>query len=134
MQSAGVERPALILLVDDYADALEMYSTYLEYAGFECIGAKDGREALGHLRCHRPALIVMDATMPGMDGWEATRRIKDDPLTCDIPLLILTAHSHPEHRLRAAETGADGFLTKPMAPEDLVIAIRQMLKEHPRVT
>ena len=108
-----------------------MYATYLKFEGFACVTATDGREALRRIRERPPALILMDAAMPIMDGWEATRRIKADPRTRDIPLLMLTAHAFTEHRLRAVEVGADGFLAKPLLPDDLVREIRRALNLWP---
>lgn len=117
----------LILLVDDNQDARTMYSFYLEYEGFACVTAQDGREAIARIAECRPALILMDATMPGMDGWEATLRIKADPVTRDIPIYMLTAHAFPEHRRHAVEVGAAGLLAKPIFPDDLVREIRRAL-------
>lgn len=117
----------VILLVDDNSDARVMYKICLEYEGFACVTAQDGREAIARIGEGRPALILMDATMPGMDGWEATLRIKADPVTRDIPIYMLTAHAFPEHRRHAVEVGADGFLAKPMLPDDLVREIRRAL-------
>lgn len=120
--------PPLVLLVDDNEDARLMYSICLTYAGFACITAQDGQEAIERISERRPALVLMDATMPGMDGWEATLRIKAEPLTRDIPIYMLTAHAFAEHRRHAVEVGADGFLTKPMLPDDLVREVRRALK------
>lgn len=117
----------LILLVDDNEDARRMYTICLEYAGFACMTAQDGAEAIARIAQQRPALILMDATMPGMDGWEATLRIKADPVTHDIPLYMLTAHAFAEHRQHAVEVGADGFLTKPILPDALIREIRRAL-------
>ena len=119
--------PPLILLVDDNHDARAMYSVCLRYAGFACMTAQDGRQAIQRTSERRPALILMDVSMPGMDGWEATLRIKGDPITRDIPIYMLTAHAYAEHRRHAVEVGADGFLTKPMSPDDLVRELRRAL-------
>ena len=116
-----------ILFVDDNSDARALYAVCLEYAGFACTTAQDGREAIERIRERRPALILMDVSMPVMDGWEATRRIKANPQTRDIPLYMLTAHVFAEHRQLAVEVGADGFLTKPMSPDALVAEIRRAL-------
>jgi two-component system cell cycle response regulator DivK len=117
----------LILLVDDNLDARTMYGSCLEFAGFACMTARHGQEAIERIRERRPALILMDASMPGMDGWEATRRIKADPQTHDIPLYMLTAHAFAEHRQHAIEVGADGFLAKPILPDALVREVRLAL-------
>lgn len=104
-----------------------MYGFWLESEGFACMTARHGQEAIERIRQRRPALILMDGSMPGMDGWEATRLIKADPETHDIPLYMLTAHAFPEDRQRAAAVGADGFLTKPICPDALVREIRRAL-------
>jgi CheY-like chemotaxis protein len=117
----------LILIVDDNLDAREMYGMYLEHEGFRWSEAVNGHEALTRARTDRPALILMDATMPRMDGWEAVRRLKEDPDTQHIPLIMLTAHAFQEHRERAAHVGADAFLAKPVLPDQLAAEIRRVL-------
>jgi two-component system cell cycle response regulator DivK len=79
-------------------------------------------------KLEKPALILMDATMPRMDGWEALRLLKADEATRHIPLIMLTAHAFDEHRERAMKAGADGFLAKPVLPDALAREIRQFLK------
>src|SRR5262245_38047070 len=116
-----------ILIVDDNVDAREMYAIYLEHAGFRPVEAADGEAALDLARRDRPAVILMDATMPRMDGWEAARRLKSDEATKSIPLIMLTAHAFDEHRRRAADVGADGFLPKPVLPDALAVEIRKVL-------
>jgi two-component system cell cycle response regulator DivK len=117
----------LVLIVDDNVDAREMYAIYLEHAGFRTVEAADGEMALDLARRDRPAVILMDATMPRMDGWEAARRLKADVETKSIPLIMLTAHAFDEHRQRAADVGADGFLAKPVLPDELAVQIRKVL-------
>jgi CheY-like chemotaxis protein len=117
----------LVLIVDDNVDAREMYAIYLEHAGFRAAEAADGEIAIAMARSDRPAVILMDATMPRLDGWEAARRLKADPGTRDIPLIMLTAHAFVEHRQRAAEVGADAFLSKPVLPDALAVEIRRIL-------
>lgn len=118
----------LILIVDDNLDAREMYGMYLEHEGFRWAEAANGQDAIEKTRDAQPSLILMDATMPGMDGWEAARRLKQDAATRDIPLIMLTAHAFQEHRQRAADAGADGFLAKPVLPDQLAVEIRRVLK------
>lgn len=122
-------KPApLVLIVDDNLDAREMYAMYLEHEGFRSTEAGDGRAAIDEAKRVKPDLILMDATMPQLDGWEAARLLKADPETKAIPLIMLTAHAFAEHRDRAAAVGADGFLAKPVLPDDLAREIRKMLK------
>jgi|SRR5450759_558602 two-component system cell cycle response regulator DivK len=118
----------LILVVDDNVDAREMYGLYLQHEGFRWAEAVNGRDAITQAKLEKPALILMDATMPRMDGWEAVRLLKQDAATKNIPLIMLTAHAFEEHRERARKAGADGFLAKPVLPDALVREIRQVLK------
>jgi CheY-like chemotaxis protein len=120
-------RPPLVLIVDDNVDAREMYAIYLTHHGFRAAEAGDGETALEMVRQERPAVILMDATMPRMDGWEAARRLKSDGETKSIPLIMLTAHAFDEHRVRAAEVGADAFLAKPVLPDALAVQIRRVI-------
>ena len=120
--------PPLVLVVDDNLDAREMYAVYLEHAGFRSAEAGDGETAIEMARRDRPALILMDATMPRLNGWEAARRLKSDAETSAIPLIMLTAHAFPEHRAKARDVGADGFLAKPILPDALALEIRRFLK------
>lgn len=117
----------LVLIVDDNLDAREMYSIYLEHSGFRAVEAADGETGIELARRDRPAVILMDATMPKLDGWEAARRLKADAATKSIPLIMLTAHAFNEHRERAAEVGADAFLAKPVLPDVLATEIRKVL-------
>jgi len=117
----------LILIVDDNLDAREMYGTYLQQEGFRWAEAVNGQDALMQTRLERPSLILMDAMMPRMDGWEAVKVLKQDATTRHIPLIMLTAHAFDEHRERAVQAGADGFLAKPVLPDQLAAEIRRVL-------
>lgn len=125
--AGSADAAPLVLIVDDNLDAREMYALYLEHSGFRAAEASDGETAIEIVRREQPAVILMDATMPRLDGWEAARRLKADPATRSIPLIMLTAHAFSEHRERAAEVGADAFLAKPVLPDDLAIEIRRVL-------
>lgn len=131
MPTGGVKpgKPApLVLIVDDNLDAREMYAMYLQHEGFRSTEAADGHAAIDQAKRDKPDLILMDATMPRLDGWEAARLLKADAETKRIPLIMLTAHAFTEHRDRAAAVGADGFLAKPVLPDVLAREIRRMLK------
>lgn len=119
--------PPLILIVDDNLDAREMYGLYLQHDGFRWAEAVNGQDAITQTHVEKPALILMDVSMPRMDGWEAVRILKQDGVTKNIPLIMLTAHAFQEHRDRAAEAGADGFLAKPVLPDQLTAEIRRVL-------
>jgi len=121
------ERPR-VLLVDDYPDAREMYTEYLEYSGYDVVQAANGMEALQRAIDTTPDIILMDLSLPVMDGWEATRRLKADQRTADIPVIALTGHALAGISEGAKKAGCDGFVTKPCLPEDLVKEIRNVLE------
>jgi CheY-like chemotaxis protein len=122
------QTPATVLLVEDVADTREMYADYLRHCGFNVTTANTGAEALDAAREQTPDVILMDAAMPGLDGWTATRLLKNDPITRDVPVLILTAHVFPEHQKQAQQVGADGFIGKPCMPDDLAREITAVLQ------
>jgi CheY-like chemotaxis protein len=126
MSAAAAEKP-LILVVDDYADAREMYSEYLEFSGFRTAQAKNGAEALEQAFELTPDVILMDLSLPVMDGWEATRRLKQDPRTKGIPVVALTGHALEGHSESARDAGCDAFLAKPCLPDELVDHVKQIL-------
>jgi CheY-like chemotaxis protein len=122
-----IERPC-VLLVDDYPDAREMYSEYLQFSGFDVVEAANGIEALQHALEHAPDIILMDLSLPVMDGWEATRRLKSDHRTAGIPVVALTGHALAGISEGAKKAGCDAFVTKPCLPEDLVKEIWKVLE------
>jgi CheY-like chemotaxis protein len=117
----------LILVVDDYQDAREMYAEYLQYSGFRVAEAKNGNEAVEQAFALKPDLILMDLSLPGMDGLEATRRLKADAATQHIPIVALTGHALAGASEGARRAGCDSFVTKPCLPDDLVVEVRRML-------
>ena len=121
----------LILVVDDYQDAREMYAEYLQFSGFRVAEAKNGNEAVEQAFALKPDLILMDLSLPGMDGWEATRRLKADERTSHIPIVALTGHALAGASEGAKKAGCDSFVTKPCLPEDLVLEIKRVLKSTP---
>jgi two-component system, cell cycle response regulator DivK len=121
------EAGALIMLVDDYVDNREVYAHYLRYKGYRVEEAEDGHQALEKAVRHRPDLIVMDLALPGLDGWEATRRLKGDPQTRDIPVIALTGHAMEGQSDRARAAGCDAFVVKPCEPSQLEVHIRSLL-------
>ena len=116
-----------VLLVDDYPDAREMYSEYLQFSGFDVVEAANGIEALQSALERTPDIILMDLSLPVMDGWEATRRLKADRRTKGIPVVALTGHALAGISEGAKQAGCDAFVTKPCLPEDLVREIRKIL-------
>ena len=120
------EKP-LILLVDDFRDNREMYAEYLANSGFAVEEAENGQEALDKAFARRPDLVVMDLSLPGIDGWEATRRLKTDERTAGVPVVVVTGHALERLALAAKEAGCDRFLTKPCLPQVLLEEIRRTL-------
>ena len=125
--STGNSTLPLVLVVDDYQDAREMCSEYLTFSGFRVCEARDGFEALEKAFELRPDVILMDLSLPGMDGWEATRRLKKDDRTRKIPVIALTGHALAGHSDGAKQAGCDSFLTKPCLPDAMVAEVRRML-------
>jgi CheY-like chemotaxis protein len=117
----------LVLVVEDYPDAREMYVEYLKFSGFRVAEARNGVEALDSLRT-APDVILMDLALPRMDGWEATRRLKTDARTQAIPVVALTGHALAGHAEGARQAGCDVFVTKPCLPGMLVDEIRRLMR------
>jgi CheY-like chemotaxis protein len=127
------EQP-LVLVVEDYQDAREMYAAYLQFSGFEVAEAGNGIEAVEKTQELLPDIVLMDLALPRMDGWEATRRLKNDPRTRHIPIVALTGHALAGHAEGAREAGCDAFVTKPCLPDALVAEIKRLLDKHHRKT
>jgi two-component system cell cycle response regulator DivK len=121
------DKPDLILLVDDYQDGREMYADSLRFAGYRTLEASSGPEALQLAVDRRPNLILMDLSLPGIDGWEVTARLKKDARTRHIPIVALTAHALQEERERAERAGCDAFVAKPCLPEELLTEVQRLL-------
>jgi len=119
----------LVLVVEDYQDAREMYAAYLQFSGFRVAEAVNGLEALDKTRELMPDIILMDLALPKLDGWQATEQLKADKRTSHIPIVALTGHALPDHAERALRAGCDAFVTKPCLPEDLVKEIRKVLEQ-----
>ena len=117
-----------ILLVEDNEMNLDMLSRRLRRKQFEVVVAVDGQEAIDKVHSDRPELILMDMSLPGLDGWEATRRLKADPATRDIPVLALTAHAMSEDRQKALDAGCDEYDTKPVEFPRLLRKIAELLE------
>ncbi|MBI2189201.1 MAG: response regulator [Acidobacteria bacterium] len=125
----SAEQGPLILVVDDYEDAREMYAEYLRFCGFRVAEARNGNEALEQAFALHPDLILMDLSLPGMDGWEATRQLKADDRTRHVPVVALTGHALAGASEGAKRAGCDSFVTKPCLPDDLVVEVRRMLEQ-----
>ena len=127
-EPAGSAQRMRVLVVDDFDDAREMYAEYLEFVGFQVEVARNGVEAVEKAQGAPPDIILMDLSLPVMDGWEATRRLKQDLRTRDIPVMALSGHVLAGNAEQARQAGADEFVAKPCLPQDLENKIRTMLK------
>ena len=116
-----------ILLVEDNYDNRSIYRLILEHAGFQVLEAHDGQTAIDLARAENPALILMDISIPVVDGWEATRILKADAATRTIPIVALTAHALVSDRETAARVGCDGYLAKPVEPRRVLEEVRRHL-------
>ncbi len=116
-----------VLVVDDEVYILHILDFSLGAEGFDVITAADGEQALARARSERPDLIVMDIMMPRLDGYETCKRLKSDPGTKDIPVLLLTARGREEDRKRGMEAGANDYMTKPFSPNKLIGRVSEML-------
>lgn len=117
-----------ILLVEDNEMNRDMLSRRLERRGYQIVCAVDGQQALALVRSETPALILMDMSLPVLDGWEATRRLKADDATKAIPIIALTAHAMESDAARARECGCNDFDTKPVELPRLLGKIEALLK------
>ncbi|XXU62056.1 ATP-binding protein [Sorangium sp. So ce1097] len=121
------DRPALVLLVDDDPGSLRLLSEALAGQPLTLAVAIDGEMALQQIRREPPDLVLLDAVMPGLDGFEVCRRLKADPATCEIPILFMTVLADPASRVRGLEIGAVDYVTKPFVREELVARVRTQL-------
>jgi CheY-like chemotaxis protein len=103
-----------LLLIEDNAANRDMLSRRLQRRGYEVVEAVDGHQGLTMAQVEAPDLILMDMSLPELDGWEATRLLKADPTTASIPVIALTAHAMSSDRERALEAGCDDYDTKPV--------------------
>jgi len=120
-----------ILLVEDNEMNRDMLSRRLERKGYEVVIAVNGQEGVDLVSSTRPDLILMDLSLPIIDGWEATRRIKADPATASIPVIALTAHAMAEDRVKAMAAGCDDFDIKPVDLPRLLKKIDTLLRRSP---
>ncbi|HFD39161.1 MAG TPA: response regulator transcription factor [Anaerolineae bacterium] len=116
-----------ILVVDDEPHIVELARMYLEQANYRVVSAADGVQALDVARQMRPALVVLDLMLPGLDGWEVCRRLRAES---DVPIIMLTARSDEVDRIVGLELGADDYVTKPFNPRELVARVRAVLRRY----
>ena len=116
-----------MLVIEDSASVRRLVEVCLRPLNAQLTSAEDGAEGLDMARDSVPDAIVLDIGLPGMDGWEVLRRLRQDELTNEVKVLILTAHAQPEMADRAAAGGADAFMTKPFRPAELRERIEKFL-------
>ena len=116
-----------VLLVEDQIEFLAIYKLYLERRGYHVLVAEDGEAAVRSARQNHPELILMDFSVPLLDGIGATTIIKGDPSTCDIPVVLITAHAYGSVGRRAREAGCDGFISKPCEPRRVLSEVEQRI-------
>lgn len=117
-----------ILVADDNLDGREMLAEYLMFRGFSVVQANNGAEALTVARARSPRVILMDLSMPGIDGWNATRQLKADPRTKDIIVIALTAHALEPDQAEALGAGCDAFISKPYDLALLADALEKLVR------
>jgi two-component system cell cycle response regulator DivK len=116
-----------VLIVEDNDDNRLIYATYFRHAGYTVLEAVDGEAGLALARSASPDLILMDGGLPIIDGWTATRQLKADKATADVPVILLTAHVLGEHHTRSMSIGADAYLIKPADPKDVLCEIERLI-------
>ena len=121
---------ACILIVEDNEMNRDMLSRRLSRRGFDIRLAETGEEGIALAERHRPDLILMDLSLPVMNGWDATRKLKSSALTAQIPIVALTAHALSADRERAMEAGCDGYETKPIELTSLLATIERLLQKR----
>jgi CheY-like chemotaxis protein len=121
--------PRTILVVEDQEDNRQILSVYLEYVGYRVVSAVNGAEGVEIARAERPDLIVMDISMPVLDGYEALRLIRDDADLRDTPVIALTAHALSTDREAVLAAGFDSYLAKPIEPRLVVNEVQRMIGE-----
>lgn len=122
-----------ILVIEDNEWSRDMLARRLSRRGYQVISAADGRAGIAMAQGQFPDLILMDMSLPEIDGWEATRRLKADPATCAIPIVALTAHAMANDRKKAMDAGCDDYHTKPMDFESLVRSLEAFLRAPNRL-
>ena len=115
-----------VLVVDDEPDVLDFTRLVLRKAGIMVITARDAQECLSKLEFEKTDLILLDVIMPGMNGYELCKKLKENPKTKDIPVALHTVLDRPQDREQAREVGADGFLSKPMTAEDIISFVKKV--------
>jgi adenylate cyclase len=117
-----------IVVADDRPESVQLVRDLLQMEGYRIVAAYDGQEALDRIRQHLPDLVLLDLNMPVLNGYEVCQRLKADPLTADIPVLMLTAWAEPDQRVRGLQLGAEDYLAKPFDYRELMARIQTRLR------
>ena len=120
---------AVVLIIDDSPTELHLFQSMLEKAGFETLVADSGEEGLKAARTSRPDCILMDVVMPGMNGFQATRKLTRDPKTADIPVIMITSKDQETDRIWGMRQGAVEYIVKPVADKELVSRISSVMAD-----
>ena len=116
-----------ILVVDDEVESVKLIGLMLQRRGYEIIAARSGAQALEKAQADKPDLIILDVMMPDMDGYEVCRRLRADPATASMPIIMFTAKTMVDDKVAGFQAGADDYLTKPVHPEELASRIEAVL-------
>ena len=127
LDTPGHRPRPLILLVEDQTDLRQLYARQLALSGFDVIEAANGADAIARTASDEPDIVLMDLSLPVVDGWEATKRLKNDARTAHIPIVALTAHHGAGELERATSAGCDWFVPKPCPPDTLINELRRLL-------
>ena len=117
-----------VLVVEDEADVVDLLRYHLKRAGFKVLEASSGADGLTAVRANRPDAVILDIMLPGMTGLEVCRALKSERDTASIPLLMLTARSEVDDRVKGLEFGADDYVTKPFSPKEVVLRVQALLR------
>jgi putative two-component system response regulator len=129
LQTAQPTRRGRVLVADDTDSIRSLFTRLLAAEGYDIVGVSDGVDALAAVEQHRPDVILLDVTMPRLDGLEVCRRLKADPATRLTPVVLVTGQSGLDDRIRGIEAGADDFLSKPVHPHELRVRVRSLWRQ-----
>ena len=126
----GTSSPHDVLVVEDDPEINELIGAYVELAGYSCRRCSRGSEAIAAAHDNPPSLVVLDVMLPDLDGFEICRRLRSDPRTTAVPIVMLTALDQDDMRRRAAQCGATEYMTKPFDPDRLLNTIQNRMNQH----
>jgi two-component system, cell cycle response regulator DivK len=119
-----------VLIVDDVEDNRDMYAEFLRFAGVEVDTAPNAEVGLEKAFARPPGVVIMDLALPKMDGWTATRALREHPRTKHVPVIVVTGHVLPDHERRAFEAGANDVCQKPITPSELLGRVQRLMPDN----